>query len=142
MIDTESIESLSAEDYQRLLAFRTELRSFLRWSEEAAHEAGLTPSVHQLLLIVRGAGSPDGPTIGEAADSLHVRHHSAVELAQRAEAMGLLTRERDPLDHRRVHLRLTDEGRARLESLTREHLSRIAALADVLEGVVHKAQQL
>jgi len=132
---------LPAEDYQRLLAFRTELRSFLRWSEQAAHEAGLTPSTHQLLLVVRGDGSQAGPTIGEAAESLHIRHHSAVELAQRAEAMGLLMRERDPLDHRRVHLRLTEGGRSRLESLTREHLSRIAALADVLEGVVHKAEQ-
>lgn len=132
---------LLAEDYQRLLAFRTELRSFLRWSEEAAHEAGLTPSIHQLLLVVRGDGSLAGPTIGQAAETLHVRHHSAVELAQRAEVMGLILRERDPLDHRRVHLRLTDEGRARLESLTRAHLSRIAALADVLEDVVRTVER-
>lgn len=142
MSDSRTVTPLLAEDYQRLLAFRTELRSFLRWSEEAAHDAGLTPSIHQLLLVVRGEPSLSGPTIGEAAEILHVRHHSAVELAQRAEAMGLLTRERDPLDHRRVHLLLTDEGRERLESLTREHLSRIATLADVLEGVVRKAEPL
>lgn len=133
---------LLAEDYRRLLAFRTELRSFLRWSEDAAHEAGLTPSIHQLLLAVRGESSPGGPTIGETAEILHVRHHSAVELAQRAEAMGLLTRDRDPLDHRRVHLSLTEQGSARLESLTREHLSRISTLADVLEGVVRKSELL
>ncbi len=142
MASPDHSQSLPAEDYQRLLAFRTELRSFLRWSEEAAHEAGLTPSIHQLLLVVRGDGSSAGPTIGQAAENLHVRHHSAVELAQRAEAMGLLVRERDPLDHRRVHLRLTDQGSARLESLTREHLSRIVALADVLEGVVRNAEDL
>ena len=35
--------ALRDEDYQRLLAFRTELRDFLRWSEQAAHDAGLTP---------------------------------------------------------------------------------------------------
>ncbi len=39
------------EDYQRLLAFRSELRDFLRWSEQAAQNAGLTPSLHQLLLV-------------------------------------------------------------------------------------------
>jgi hypothetical protein len=31
--------------YRCLLAFRTELRDFLRWSEQAAHDARLTPSL-------------------------------------------------------------------------------------------------
>jgi DNA-binding MarR family transcriptional regulator len=126
---------LTDDDYQRLLAFRSELRGFLRWSEEAAHDAGLTPSLHQLLLVIRGHPSPDGPTIGEAAHQLHIRHHSAVELAARGETAELLTRERDPTDHRQVHLGLTEHGRTQLESLTRGHLPRINALADTLEHV-------
>jgi DNA-binding MarR family transcriptional regulator len=125
------------EDYQRLLAFRRELRDFLRWSEETAHKAGLTPSLHQLLLVLRGHPDAPGPTIGEAAEELHIRHHSAVELAQRAESAGLICRDRDAADHRRVHLELTDRGRAQLESLTREHLPRIQTLAQSLERVVH-----
>ncbi len=129
--------ALRDEDYQRLLVFRTELRDFLRWSEQAAHEVGLTPSLHQLLLVVRGYLTPSGPTIGQAAEELHVRHHSAVELAQRAESAGLLTRIRDTSDHRIVCLRLTDRGRTQLESLTREHLARIQALAETLQLVVH-----
>jgi DNA-binding MarR family transcriptional regulator len=124
------------EDYQQLLRFRTELRAFLRWSEEAAHAAGLTPSLHQLLLVVRGHPDPRGPTIGQASDALHIRHHSAVELAQRAEAADLVQRDRDPRDHRIVYLQLTDQGHAQLELLTRQHLTRIAALADVLTHVV------
>jgi DNA-binding MarR family transcriptional regulator len=136
-----SSRALLDEDYQRLLAFRSELRGFLRWSEQAAHSAGLTPSLHQLLLVVRGHPLPQGPTIGEAAEQLHVRHNSAVELAQRAEAAGLLLRNRDPADHRQVHLTLTDQGRAQLESLTREHLSRIEALADVLRLVLQMARK-
>jgi DNA-binding MarR family transcriptional regulator len=124
------------EDYQRLLAFRSELRDFLRWSEQTAHKAGLTPSVHQLLLVLRGHSSTPGPTIGQAAEELHIRHHSAVELAQRAESAGLICRVRDTADHRRVHLGLTDRGQAQLESLTREHLPRIQALAQILERVV------
>jgi len=132
--------ALRDEDYQRLLVFRTELRDFLRWSEETAHEVGLTPSLHQLLLVVRGYLAPSGPTIGQAAEELHVRHHSAVELAQRAETAGLLTRIRDTSDHRIVCLRLTDHGRAQLESLTREHLARIQALAEILQLVVHPTE--
>ena len=121
------------EDYQRLLAFRSELRDFLRWSEQAAHDSGLTPSLHQLLLVIRGHPTTPGPTIGQAAQELHIRHHSAVELAQRAESTGLIRRERDPLDHRRIHLELTDHGRHQLETLTRAHLPRIKALAGILD---------
>jgi len=128
---------LRTEDYQRLLAFRSGLRAFLRWSEEAARHAGLTPSLHQLLLVVRGSAHPNGPTIGQAAHELHIRHHSAVELAQRAEAAGLLRRERDPVDRRRVRLLLTGAGAEQLDELTTEHLPRIEVLARTLEGVLH-----
>jgi DNA-binding MarR family transcriptional regulator len=84
---------------------------FLRWSEDRARDAGLTPALHQLLLVVRGHPDPAGPTIADVADALHMRHHSAVELAQRAQTAGLLDRERDSADHRRVHLTLTAHGR-------------------------------
>jgi DNA-binding MarR family transcriptional regulator len=126
---------LQAADYQRLLVFRTELRDFLRWSEQAAHNAGLTPSLHQLLLVIRGHPAPEGPTIGQAAELLHIRHHSAVEITQRAEEAGLVERNRDPADHRQIHLELTDHGQAQLETLTREHLPRIKTLAQTLERV-------
>ncbi len=125
------------EDYQRLLAFRSELRAFLRWSEQQADNAGLTPSLHQLLLVLRGHPAEPGPTVGQVAEELHIRHHSAVELAQRAETAGLICRVRDDADHRRLHLALTGTGRTRLEDLTREHLPRIGALAQTLERVVN-----
>jgi DNA-binding MarR family transcriptional regulator len=126
---------LQDDDYQRLLMFRSELRNFMRWSEETAHQAGLTPSLHQLLLVIRGHPSPQGPTIREAAETLHIRHHSTVELAQRAEANGLLLRSRDPIDHREIHLSLTQHGEAQLETVTRQHLPRIRALSAALEKV-------
>jgi DNA-binding MarR family transcriptional regulator len=117
-------------DYERLFAFRTELRRFVRWSEDAAHDAGLTPALHQLLLAVRGGGSDDaGPTIGSTAEALLVKHHTAVELAQRAEAAGLLKRMRDDSDHRMVHLRLTPTGEKRLAELSDRHLEAIQPLA-------------
>lgn len=135
------VRPLLNEDYQRLLAFRKELREFLRWSEQAAEDSGLTPSLHQLLLVVRGHPATPGPTIGQAAEALQIRHHSAVELARRAEAARLILRERDPLDHRRMHLELTKRGRKQLESLTRAHLPRIEALAELLDHVVQGPQE-
>jgi DNA-binding MarR family transcriptional regulator len=137
MTATRSKSALADADYRRLLAFRSELRDFMRWSEAAASEAGLTPALHQLLLAVRGHPADSGPTIGDVANELHVRHHSAVELAQRAEDLGLLKRARDAADQRQIHLLLTDHGRAQLETLTRQHLPRIRTLADVLESLTH-----
>lgn len=123
------------EQYAEVLRFRRELRAFLKWSEGAAREAGLTPAIHQLLLAVRGSGREGGPTVGDVAEQLGIRHHSAVELAQRAQELGLLTRERSGDDHRQVRLALTEPARDRLEQLTELHLPRIETLADVLAAV-------
>jgi DNA-binding MarR family transcriptional regulator len=128
--------TLDDQQYARLLAFRTELRRFIQWSEDAARDADLTPALHQLLLAIRGDLTPGGATVGSVAEALLVRHHTAVELAQRAEERGLVERRRDdPADRRRVHLTLTRKGRARLDALTTEHLQRIGALAERLGDV-------
>jgi DNA-binding MarR family transcriptional regulator len=127
--------SLTTKEYQHLLALRTGLRRFLHWSEEQAHAAGLTPSHHQLLLAVRGHGDPRGPTIGDIADYLLLRHHSAVELAQRAEGLGLIQRVADRDDGRVVRLVLTDKGSDALEQLTALHVEELARLVDDLRPV-------
>jgi uncharacterized protein YeaO (DUF488 family)/DNA-binding MarR family transcriptional regulator len=121
--------SLSDDDYARLLALRTGLRHFLHWSEQQARSAGLTPAQHQLLLAIRGQRDPRGPTVGEIADSLLLRHHSTVELIDRADAAGLVMRSRDPDDHRIVRLHLTEVGAERLEALSALHLEELERLA-------------
>jgi DNA-binding MarR family transcriptional regulator len=123
-------ERLADEDYRRLLSLRTGLRRFLHWSEEQARIAGLTPAQHQLLLAVRGSPRASGPTIGDIADALLLRHHSAVELVQRAEAAGLLTRVQDPDDGRVVRLALSRRGRTALELLSGLHLEELDRFAD------------
>ena len=124
---------LGDADYERLLEFRTGLRRFLRWSEQQAAAAGLTPAQHQLLLAVRGhrdvEGDRVGPTIGDVADHLLLRHHSAVGLADRADAAGLVERVRDPHDHRVVRLVLTPQGHKHLETLSALHLEELQRLA-------------
>lgn len=117
--------------YQRLLAFRSALRRFDQWSHEQARAHGLTPTQHQLLLAIRGSAAPDGPTIGEVAELLLVRHHTATELVGRTEELGLITKVRDREDSRRVHLRLTTLGRERLTELTAVHLEELRRLAPV-----------
>nr|WP_246336661.1 MarR family transcriptional regulator [Flexivirga oryzae] len=94
---------------------------------------GLTASQHQLLLAIRGHGGDEGPTIGEVADYLLVRHNTAVELVNRTQELGLIDRHRDGADHRVVRLSLTDEGRERLNALSADHLEELARLAQVVD---------
>ena len=144
---------LSDDDYARLLRFRTGLRRFLRWSEEQAAAAGLTPAQHQLLLAVRGhrgggatigaTGGPTvGPTVGEVADALLLKHHSVVELVDRAETAKLVRRRADRDDHRVVRLELTANGARRLEQLSALHLDELRRLASrsrpIWEGLGHE----
>ena len=120
---------LTDADYEDLLTLRTGLRRFLRWSEQQAEEAGLTPAQHQLLLAIRGHPNQRGPTIGEVADYLLLRHHSAVGLVDRAYAAGLVQRERDADDHRVVRLQLTAAGNKRLEALSQPNLEELQRLS-------------
>src|SRR3954452_21502759 len=101
---------LTDAEYRRLLEFRTGLRRFLRWSEEAARSIGVTPAQHQLLLAVRGHHDSEGPTMGDVADSLLLRHHRTVELVDRAATAGLVERAADVADARVVRVRLTAAG--------------------------------
>ena len=121
---------LSDADFERLLRFRDGLRRFLRWSEEQAKALGLTPAQHQLLLAVRG--HPGGePSIGDVAHHLLLRHHSVVELVDRAVAAGLVRRHADPDDHRVVRLSLTALGSRHLTRLSAAHLEELAQLDEL-----------
>ncbi len=112
--------------YAHLLEARDALRRFIHWSETQARAAGLTPAQHQLLLAIRGHGGD--PTIGDVAEHLLLRHHSAVGLVDRAEAAGLVRRVHDLDDHRMVRLRLTPMGGRRLSGLAATHLEEIRRL--------------
>jgi DNA-binding MarR family transcriptional regulator len=122
-------------DYRRLLEFRTGLRRFLHWSEEQAQGAGVSPSQHQLLLAIRGHPDPRGPTIGDVAEYLLLRHHSAVGLVDRAEDAGLVRRRQDRDDHRIVRLDLTARGAETLHQLTAVTLEELARLSPRLRPV-------
>lgn len=122
-------------DYRQILAFRTQLRRFLHWSEDQARQAGLTPAQHQLLLAVRGHPGPGAPTVKDLADHLLLQHHSVVGLLDRAEAAGLVRRRSDPEDGRLVRVELEGKGEGALERLTELHLGELRQLAAALGGL-------
>jgi DNA-binding MarR family transcriptional regulator len=135
---------LADDDFVRLLSFRDGLRRFLHWSEVQAKAVGLTATQHQLLLAIRGhrePGGPEGaegaggatahdgaPSIGAVAEHLLLRHHSAVELVDRAQRLGLVERVDDDTDQRVVRLRLTAGGEAKLAALAAAHLEELSRL--------------
>jgi DNA-binding MarR family transcriptional regulator len=112
---------LSDRDYRALARFRYALRSFQRFSEEAARDAGLTPAQHQLLLAVRGWDGEGPPTVSDLAERLQQKLHSTTELVSRAESNGLVDRAVDPTDHRRTLVGLTEDGASKLAELTLDH---------------------
>ena len=132
----------TAEDYERLLEFRTRLRRFLHWSDEQARQQGLTAAQHQLLLAIKG--HPDqvvGPSIRDVAGYLMLQHHSAVGLIDRAEAGGLVTRNPDPNNRSTVRLRLTEDGARRVEALSGSHLEEVPRLAEAMRSLLADADR-
>lgn len=116
----------SSRDYERLLAFRDGLRTFLAWSEEEAKAVGVTPAQHQLLLAIRGHG--ETPSIGEIGEHLLLKHHSVVELVNRAEVAGLVKRLHNDADHRVVRVALSAKGDRVLEKLSAAHLEELSRI--------------
>lgn len=132
---------LTTRDYRTLATFRRALRVFLRFSEEAARGAGLTPAQHQLLLAIRGHDGDRPPSIGELADALQQRHHSTVELADRAEAAGLVRRQVDPTDARRQLIELTDRGEDMLASLSVLHRDELRRFREEMLDVLNELDE-
>jgi DNA-binding MarR family transcriptional regulator len=129
---TATEKPLTNEDFQALAAFRAALRQFVRFSEEAARDAGLTPQQHQALVAIRGHVGDEPPTVGELAEALQVKHHSAVGLVDRIVQRGFARREPSTVDNRRVHVAITPAGDDVLRSLTAAHREEHRQLADVL----------
>jgi len=97
-------------------------RRFLRWSQQQAEASGLTPAHYQLLLAVRGHADPTGSTMRDAAGHLLLRHHSVMELVDRAESAGLVRRRPDQQNQWSVRQGLTPVGSRRLAKLSAQHL--------------------
>ena len=123
---------LSQSDYTALAEFRYRIRRFLKFSEQAAKAAGVTPRQHQAMLTIKGYGRGEGVLVGDLAEQLTIRHHSAVELSGRLCANGLATKERDPNDRRRTYLRLTERAEELLAQLSAAHLEEISRIESTL----------
>jgi DNA-binding MarR family transcriptional regulator len=123
-------------DYRHLAEFRYFLRLFLSFSEHAARAASLSPQQHQALLAIRGFGGK--LTVGELAERLAIKPHSAVGMADRLVEAGLVVRRASAGDRRQVVLRLTPAGTRKLAKLSKAHREELKRLAPLLGPLLHE----
>ena len=120
------------EQYVALSEFRCRLNQFLRFSEAAAHEVGLSAAQYQLLLHTRAAEKRSVATIGDIARRMGTTHQAAVALVKRCETRGLVAKRRSGDDERKVEVYLTPSARRLIRKLAEQHLKAIGALDEVI----------
>jgi DNA-binding MarR family transcriptional regulator len=130
-------------DYQAMAELRYRIRCFLRFSENAARQAGVEPRQQQLLLAIKGLPAGAKPTIGVLAERMQLHHHSTVGLIDRLVERGLLVRLRAADDKRQVLIKLTQQGEECLRKLALHHLHELHTVgpkfAKVLESLLEHA---
>ncbi len=129
---------LQKSEYEHLAAFRYALRRFLRFSEEAARPLGLEPQQHQALLAVEGFPGRERVTLGELAEQLQIRHHSAVGLVNRLVRQGLMARTTATTDRRQVFVSLTPWGKDLLDRLSAVHRAELQRLGPHLNVLLER----
>ena len=129
------IAAMQDRDYEILANFRYTVRRFLKFSEEAAGTVGLSPQQHQALLFARSSRNRR-VTVGDLAEWLQIKPHSAAELSSRLEVAGLIERREDPQDRRRVLITVSDYGARLLDSLTEVHRRELQRLKEPLRGLL------
>jgi len=128
----EPLEALTKQDFEALARFRSGIRRYLRFSEETVRRHGVAPQQYQLMLAIKGFPGRDWAMVRELADGLQLRHHSVVELINRAQSQRLVCRMADPDDARAVRVGLTDHGEELLGRLSALHRDELRRMDDVL----------
>lgn len=123
---------ITKAEFEALAEFRYAIRRFLRFSEQEARNAHITPQQHQLLLAIKGYPEREKATVSELAERLQMHQHSMVGLVDRTEAQGLVRREPGTVDRRQVYIYLTVTGEELLSKLAIIHRRELRNMRDAL----------
>ncbi len=123
---------ISKTQIENLAAFRYAMRRFLRFSENAARKAGLSPQQYQLLLTIKGMPGREWAYVTEIAERLQISHHGAVALITRAQKQHLVHRTPGQEDRRTVQVTLADKGEELLGRLSALHQQELGQLSNQL----------
>ena len=91
-----------------LISLRRIIRAMDLHSKHLVKTTGLTTAQ---LLLMQTVLRREAMTIGELANDIHLSQATVTTILDRLEARKLLVREGSKEDKRKVHIRLTDEGR-------------------------------
>ena len=93
------------------------------------------------MLAIKGFPGGTVITMGQLAERLQIRHHSAVGLVDRLAAENLVLRRPDPVDRRQVQLTLTRRGEGILENLSAQHKEELRRAGPEIEGLLRKLRE-
>jgi DNA-binding MarR family transcriptional regulator len=115
-----------------LRAIRRILRRTAEHSRQLSRDAGLTTPQLLCLRLIGNVKAGQLITAVDLAESVQLSTATVSRILDRLELLGFISRQRDRTDRRRVNLKLTRSGRARVSRLPiplQEHfLGRLAAL--------------
>jgi DNA-binding MarR family transcriptional regulator len=144
---SKNVQSASKLRLEALSEFRFRLRSFLRFSEDAARDAGITVLQYQVLLHTQGFPGREWASVGEIAERLQAQPPGGVALVSRCEEAGLVKRKPSTVDRRLVEVHLLPKGRKVLAQLAQQHalelshLAEAARLADEIRGEIDDGEE-
>ncbi|MBX9617299.1 MAG: MarR family transcriptional regulator [Caulobacteraceae bacterium] len=133
---------MTQADFEALARFRQAVRQYLAFAEKGAKAAGLTSQQHQALLAIKAQSYSGTITIGDLANRLLLKSHSAAGLVDRLAANDLVTRETASIDRRVVHLRLTSKGEHVLALLSERNLQELRIISPALETSLNRFEAL
>jgi PAS domain S-box-containing protein len=84
-------EPMSQTELEALARFRSDIRRYLRFSEETVREHGVTPQQYQLLLALKGSSGHEWSNMWQLAERLLLDHQDVVELVGSASEQGLVS---------------------------------------------------
>ena len=96
---------------------------------------------YQALLVIKTFRSGDHISVGELAEQLMIRDHSAAELVSRLVQAKLVKRKTDPSDRRRSLVIMTPSGDRRLAQLAAVHLERLRENKDAFLNLFNVDQE-
>jgi DNA-binding MarR family transcriptional regulator len=137
-----TVPKLTEEDYAALGAFRHALRKFMAFSEASARAHGLTAQQHQALLAIRTHAGEEPMSIGELAECLLIKNHSAVGLVGRLQDRGLVVRRISAGDRRRVLLEITPEAERMLATISRSNLAELKSNAEAFRNLLESLRDI
>lgn len=135
-------DDLQDAEYKAIGDFRRALREFLAFSDAAAREHDLTSQQHQALLAIRSHSGPEPMSIGELADCLLIRNHSAIELVGRLVDRDLVARAVSHEDRRKVLLTLRPGGLEALRQISLLNRGEYSRTTDFLSEILRRVRAL